>query len=71
MDENELIRILLHTLSEEFKNKVSKGLVDWIEGVYFVAKLEDAAGFDKVYHITNIEEDIFPVPSWEELFLRG
>jgi hypothetical protein len=70
VDENELIHIPLIILSQKFKDKVSKGLVDWIDGVYFVAKLESVVGFDKVYNITEIEEDIFPVPSWQELFFK-
>lgn len=63
--------LILGTFSEEFKDKVSIGLLDWIGGVYFVAKLEKVSSVDKVYNITDIEEDIFPVPSWIELFLRS
>lgn len=64
---NEVIFIPLHTLSDNFINKVIKGLACWEEGVLFFAKIEEVPGFTRVYKITNIEENIQPVPTWEEL----
>lgn len=68
VDENELIRIPLHILSQEFKDAVAKGLANWKDGVLFFAKIESVPGFEKVYMITDVEEDIEPVPTWEEIF---
>lgn len=71
VDENEVIFIPLHTLSDNFIDKVIKGLACWEENVFFFAKIQEVTSsaklYTKVYKITDIEENIQPVPTWEEL----
>jgi hypothetical protein len=67
VDENEIIRIPLHKFTKEFLDKVTYGLENWEDGVYFIARIELVPGFEKVYMITDVEEDIKPVPAWEEI----
>lgn len=68
VDENEIIRIPLHKFTKEFLDKVTYGLENWEDGVLFFAKIEDVPGVEKVYMITDIEENIEPVPTFEEIF---
>ena len=68
VDENEIILIPLHKFTKEFLDKVTYSLENWSDGVYFIAKIESVPGFEKVYMITDIEEDIKPVQTWEEIF---
>ena len=67
-DRDEVIFIPLNTLSSTFIDKVIKGLACWADGVLFFAKIENVVGFNNTYKITDIEEDIQPVLTWEEIF---
>jgi hypothetical protein len=68
IDENEIIHIPLHKFTKEFLDKVTYGLKNWNDGVYFIAKIEPVPGFEKVYMITDIEEVLEPVKPWEEIY---